>query len=224
MTLVFFSGNPCAHICPVTDELRSHLKRITAEAFFIPADDHDVDGEFQQTERWMKDLGVARVELLRCDRKVSRAAMRNLAQAALVFIGGGNTFYLMKHINSSGIGDALRSVHHGDGVLAGQSAGAIIMTPTIHTAAFPDFDRDDNIVGLRRMKGLGLVDFEFFPHFINRPRYSRSLRRYSRIKQQLVYGSDDNGGIVVADNRVIFIGNVWGFWGGMRVRICSEQK
>jgi dipeptidase E len=222
--MVYFSGDPCAKDCQVTAELKELLPAKLGECFFIPADNHDVEGDYLQAQSWLTELGFRRVELVLSDRPVSQRGLRGIAKAAMVFMGGGNTFFLMKHLNSSGLSSVLPEVHHRGGVLGGQSAGAIVMTPTIHTAGFPHFDRDDNIVGLKKMSGMNLVNFEFFPHFVNRPRYSRSLRRYSRVRQVLVYGCDDNAGIVVHDNRAIFVGNVWGFWGGLRVKLNPASK
>jgi len=73
------------------------------------------------------------------------------------------------------------------GVLTGLSAGAIMMTENIEMAAYPEFDRDENWVGLKNLKSLGLVDFAFFPHFKNSTRYDAAFKKYSKLSNSAIY-------------------------------------
>lgn len=98
-------------------------------------------------------------------------------------------------------------------MIAGLSAGALILTPRIDLAGFPEWDRDTNDVGLpkREQKGLGLVDFEFFPHYRRSKRYRDALCDYSRGKRNPVYACPDGSGIVCEGDRFTAHGEVWRF-------------
>jgi peptidase E len=48
-------------------------------------------------------------------------------------------------------------------VLGGYSAGAIVLTPSIEVCRLPNFDK--NLAGITDLTGLGVVNFEVFPHY-----------------------------------------------------------
>jgi dipeptidase E len=110
------------------------------------------------------------------------------------------------------------------GVLAGLSAGAILMTPTIMTASYPKFDRDDNIVGIRSMDAMNLVQFEFFPHYTPEPEYARELKKQSKLLKYPIYGVSDGGGITMDNGCLSFFGDVWGYFAGKQFDVNVMKK
>jgi len=88
-------------------------------------------------------------------------------QAALftcdgIHLSGGNTFSFLYWLRCRGMIPALRQYVGDGGVLIGVSAGSILMTPRVTSAALcgdiPDPRLADDAA-------LGLVDFHFWPHF-----------------------------------------------------------
>jgi len=53
--------------------------------------------------------------------------------------------------------------HKPEFILSGFSAGAIVLSPTIAVCNLPIFD--ENLVGITDLNGLGIFDFEVFPHY-----------------------------------------------------------
>jgi dipeptidase E len=104
-------------------------------------------------------------------------------------------------------------------VLAGLSAGSIIMTPTINSASYPKFDRDENAVGLRNFDALGLVQFEFFPHFSPEPEYVRELKKQSLKLKYPIYAVADGAGITVFNRRITFFGKIWCYLAGKEFQL-----
>jgi len=87
-----------------------------------------------------------------------------LLSSNIVVISGGNTFNLLRNLRESGLDKSINEfVTKPEFVLAGFSAGAIVLTPTIRVCNLPDFD--ENLVGLDDLSGLGIVNFEIFPHY-----------------------------------------------------------
>jgi dipeptidase E len=99
------------------------------------------------------------------------------------------------------------------------SAGALILTPHIKLAGYPRFDCDDNTVKLKNLKALGLLKFEFFPHYSDSPRLRRALISYSRKNKKPIFASDDGGGLVVDNGWITFYGKVFVFYRGKRTRM-----
>jgi dipeptidase E len=77
-----------------------------------------------------------------------------LGAYAGIFIGGGNTYWLLHQLRAGGFGDAIRQFALRGGVIYGGSAGAIVLGANISTCAH----MDHNDVGLTDMHGLDLLD------------------------------------------------------------------
>lgn len=89
---------------------------------------------------------------------------KKLLDSNIVLISGGNTFNLLQNLRNSGLASAIAKFTDKPAfVLAGFSAGAVVLTPTIQVCNLPAFD--ENLVGLTNLAGLNIVDFEIFPHY-----------------------------------------------------------
>ena len=79
-----------------------------------------------------------------------------------IYIGGGNTWSLMKELKDSGFSNLIIKYLDAGGKIYGGSAGAIIFGKTINTS------NDENNVGLENMSGLDLLhDYSVVCHFSN---------------------------------------------------------
>ena len=99
----------------------------------------------------------AGLELLHC--RWRHAPLETLASAEAVFVGGGNTYALLKRLRESGLLDAIRDRVRAGMPYAGASAGSNVAGPTILTT------NDWNVVALDRFDALGLVGFNINPHY-----------------------------------------------------------
>src|SRR5882762_1500933 len=64
---------------------------------------------------------------------------RKLLSSSIVLISGGNTFSLLKNLRESGLDKSIEEfVEKTDFVLAGFSAGALVLTPTIEVCNLPN--------------------------------------------------------------------------------------
>jgi dipeptidase E len=178
---------------------------------------------YRRFERRYRAFGVNRFECVAADEPslvadpgARRAAARKLADSDIVYLAGGNTYYFLAHLRRSGLLRELSRFTSRGGVIAGLSAGALILTPHIRLAGYPSFDRDENEVGLspRQCKGLGVVGFEFFPHYRRSKRYRDALVDYSREHRGPIYACPDGSGIVVEGDRFTAHGDVWQFEAG----------
>jgi len=85
-----------------------------------------------------------------------------LSQYDGIYVGGGNTFKLLKVFRDSGFDELLKTYIDNGGIYYGGSAGAIIMGKTIDTATA--FDHND--IALGDLSGLNLANgFSIWPHY-----------------------------------------------------------
>jgi dipeptidase E len=178
---------------------------------YVPYSYYESEVHFRDFVAQYRPYGVERFLQFPVDVPVGQALKHEAFSCEVIHLSGGNTFYFLNSLRKSGlIGEFKRFVSRG-GILTGLSAGAILMTPDIHTASFPKFDRDDNDEGIKNLKALGLVNFHFFPHYRNSRRYDDELRRFSRRAKGPLYACPDGTGIVVTDNEVAFVGKIFAF-------------
>jgi dipeptidase E len=183
---------------------------------------------YRRFERRYRAFGGTRFECvaaddssLASDGAARRAAARKILGSDVVYLAGGNTYYFLAHLRRSGLLAELSRFARRGGVIAGLSAGALILTPHIGLAGYPEFDADENAVGLTRRQctGLGVVSFEFFPHYRRSKRYREALLAYSRSSRGPVYACSDGSGIVVEGDRFTAHGDVWQFEAGHASKI-----
>jgi len=82
-----------------------------------------------------------------------------IEQTDAIFIGGGNTFRLLKALQDLDLLDSIRRKVEGGAPYIGSSAGSNVAGPTIKTT------KDMPIVQPRSFDSLGLVPFQISPHF-----------------------------------------------------------
>src|SRR6266850_8024677 len=83
-----------------------------------------------------------------------------IEQTDAIFIGGGNTFRLLKALQDLDLLDPVRQKVRGGAPYIGSSAGSNVAGPTIKTT------KDMPIVQPRSFDSLGLVPFQISPHYL----------------------------------------------------------
>lgn len=122
----------------------------------------------------------------------------NLLGSNILLITGGNTFELLNNLRQSGLDEIIKTFFEKDKfVLAGFSAGAIVLSPTIEVAQQPSGTdpenlMDENLVGITDLTGLNIIDFEVFPHF-EEASDKQTLEKYqAQSKHQVKEIADEN--------------------------------
>jgi dipeptidase E len=125
------------------------------EIVFVPFASHDHDGYTHHVAATFEPLGL-RVTGLH-NAASPEAAIRS---AGAVFVGGGNTFRLLRDMHRLNLLDVIRQgVADGSVRYIGASAGTNLACPTMRTT------NDMPIVQPPTLDALGLVPFQINPHY-----------------------------------------------------------
>ena len=123
---------------------------------FVPFAQKDRKGTGARVAARLVDIGVD-VGTLTADER----GRRMLQDAEAVFIGGGNTFRLLKTLQDERMIPILQERARAGMPYIGSSAGTNVATPTIRTT------NDMPIVQPASFDALGLVPFQINPHYID---------------------------------------------------------
>lgn len=186
---------------------------------YIPAGSYESEIEFRGLITQYSKYGITKFIHFPIDVYFDQTLKQEALSSDIIHLGGGNTFYFLKHLKKTGIFLELKKFVKNGGILTGLSAGGIVMSPSVKTASFPSFDCDDNDEKLKNLSAMKLVDFEFFPHYKNSKRYDKELLDYSKTISHPLYASPDGSGISVTNNSIKFLGKNYMFHQGRKVMI-----
>lgn len=216
--LVFYSGGQ--------DENNALLHRALAKMVghgrsitYVPFSHENGQYFFRRMKKRYTRFGFKKFRYFDVDSDFLRKEMNEALKSDVIYLSGGNTFYFLKHLRQSGFLKRLQAFARRGGVIAGLSAGAIILTPHIHLAGYPPHEGDENEVRLKNLKALRLVNFEFLPHYSNSNKTNAAMVRYSRRSKLPILACPDGSGIVVDGSVLQFFGRVYLFYRGKKIRL-----
>ena len=160
------------HAMPEVRALLGGVKRL----LFVPFALHDRATYEAKARARFASEGIE-VDALTADESGRRAVQ----SAEALFVGGGNTFRLLKTLQDAALLEPLRERARAGLPYLGASAGINIACPTIKTT------NDMPIVQPARFDALGLVPFQINPHYLDPDPGSRHMgeTREDRIREFL---------------------------------------
>ena len=125
-------------------------------------------------------------------------AKEKLSEAKIVFISGGNTFYLLQELKRKNLITYLKERIENGMLYIGESAGSVIAAPDIEYASVID----DKTVAteLDGYAGLNLVDFYIVPHFEEEPFVESSRNTVELYKDKLDLKLINNKEAILVEN------------------------
>lgn len=160
-----------------------------AKVVFIPtAADLDKDKWYVERDRkFLKEKGFTLIEL-QINTELSAQAIAALKAADVLYVAGGNTFYLLKAFMGSGLSKMLPGLLEGGLRYVGASAGAAVLGPSLLPLQKLD---DPSAVDLPSMDGLGLIGFVPLPHYAkNNPVYQEVLDEFGQTFRLVPFTDD----------------------------------
>ena len=131
-----------------------------------------------------------------------------LSACDVIWVGGGNAFYLAWILRDTGAGQIISDLVRRGRVYAGGSAGSIIAGPTIHGFEAAD---DPSFAPALVLDGLSLTDVVVVPHW-GRKDYGEIMKAASKALTADGYKTQP-----LTDAQALVIG-------GAKLRVISERK
>jgi dipeptidase E len=155
-------------------------------AFVTAASLHDESAYFARVQGLLgapppEGAGLELLHLRWNDRPLD-----TLARAEALFMGGGNTYALLKRLREAGLLPVIRARVEAGMPYVGASAGSNVAGPTILST------NDWNVVALDRFDALGFVGFNINPHYkeTDPAMAAGSETRDDRIREYHVFNSN----------------------------------
>ena len=125
-------------------------------------------------------------------------AKEKLSEAKIVFVSGGNTFYLLQELKRKNLIPYLKGKIENGLLYIGESAGSVIAAPDIEYASIVD---DKTLATeLDDYAGLNLVDFYIVPHFEEEPFVESSRNAVELYKDKLDLKLINNKEAILVEN------------------------
>ncbi|WP_307892108.1 Type 1 glutamine amidotransferase-like domain-containing protein [Bacillus swezeyi] len=164
----------------------------------IAMDASRFDSCFEWINKMLKPLGIENITMW---TNVRNKSIQDLDAFSAVYIGGGNTFHLLKSLMDCHVIDILKSYAEKDGIIYGGSAGAIILGKNIMTCSHMDC----NNAGLNHFSGLKLTEeYSIWCHY--KQEHDTLIKRFMTTFQTPVIALPEETGIAVNGQEMQVIG------------------
>jgi len=206
MKLLLSGGGDAKDVVPIDEFFISQID-LEQTVLYIPvameSDAPAYNKCFKWFERTYKPLGITNIEMC---VDLNQAELSNKYTA--VFIGGGNTFKLLKEIRDSRFDKKLLDYLKQGGFVYGGSAGSIIFGKDIECAGYAD----ENKVALADTSGFNLVKgYDIWCHYGSGDDSQNQLE-FNAINKYVAQGHDvislpEHCALFIQNNTLSFMGS-----------------
>ena len=149
------------------------------------------------TQKVFEDFGYG-VENFDISVFSEETVKEKISETKIVFVSGGNTFYLLQELKKKNLISYLREKIENGLLYIGESAGSVITAPNI---GYADIVDDKALATeLNDYTGLNLVDFYVVPHFEEEPFVESSRKVVELYKDKLDLKVINNKEVVLVEN------------------------
>ena len=157
MKLLLSGGGEPDQVKPLDEYFTNYVK--DGKILYIPVAMDKIP--YDDCEKWFRET-YAKYNLNNIEMCTNLKEINDLNNYKAIFIGGGNTFKLLKEIKESNFDIKLKDYLNNNGFIYGGSAGAIIFGKTIESA----IHADKNTVNLKDLNGLNILDdYDVWCHY-----------------------------------------------------------
>lgn len=150
----------------LAQEAHNHAGEKRPYALFIPTASHDHMPYYNTFHKVYTGVFNLKTDVvLTCGREIDLEKIKQkFLKADLIYIGGGDTIFLIDELKRSGVLDLLIDAYQRGVVIAGLSAGAILFFEDIYTDSLKEKGEEPYALA----KGLGMFKGLISPHYNQR--------------------------------------------------------
>lgn len=163
-------------------EFISKKELTSKEILFIPTAGNveNYTGYIDEGINLLEKLGYT-LNIFDISNESQQKCYQEIANAKIICISGGNTFYLLQEIKKKNLVPLLKEKLNNDCLYIGESAGGIILAEDIEYNKI--MDSTSLAPELKDYSGLGIIDFYPLPHYIEEPfteTVQQTFRKYHK--------------------------------------------
>jgi dipeptidase E len=150
----------------IKDEILKLLPRPANQinlAYITTAVKPEKDKTYSENDRKLLEEAGFNVEDIDIEGKTEKELFKALNCFGIIYVQGGNTFYLLKAVQDSGFDKVIKELIAKGVIYIGVSAGSIICGPSIELAGWDG--GDENIVRLSSLIGMNLTPYNVYVHY-----------------------------------------------------------
>lgn len=175
---------------------------------FIPtaADVYENKSFVDDDRNKLSELGFKILDI-NINGKSEEILQEQLREVDIIFVAGGNTFYLLEKTLASGFDKVVKKLVENGKYYIGSSAGSVLAGLTIEPVKL--LDDPSKAPNLKSFDGLKLIDKIILPHYGNekyQKKMNQILSDYSDIQDKIIKLMD-NQAAVIEDGKLKIISN-----------------
>ena len=162
---LFLNGGGCGSQTVDTykeiNEIIDHNKPV----LYVPLAREETENNYDDCFEWIKnEISIIDVPNIEMVRNFEELYEKDYNSYSMIFIGGGNTYKLLKGIKESNSFNKIKEYIDNDGIIYGSSAGSVIFGRNINSIEI----MDNNNVDLDATTGFDLLNgMSLFVHYTN---------------------------------------------------------
>ncbi len=207
MKLFFYSDHVIPPNRKIDERLLGCIGKKNPTVVWIPAGNRPerIGSFFTNRKEAYSKLGIASVSMISIHESCSPQDVDRILDCDILHLSGGDPYVFATNLKIHGLFDVLQRRAKSGGTIVGDSAGAMIMTPSIKIC---DFGKSSSPPKNFDHKTAGLVDFEVHPHWGSYGATKDQIKDYSAQKELTIYCIPDGSGVALIDSKVEFVGPV----------------
>lgn len=147
-------------------------------------------------------MGISKIDEIDIKGNDKVSLLENLNKYDVIYMNGGNTFYLLDQIRKSGFDKVIEELLDKGKIYVGVSAGSYVACSTIEMATWRHQDRDR--FGLKDLNGLNLVPFLVSVHF--EEKYRSIIDEAAKTTKYPVIVLNDKQAVLCIDGKYKIVG------------------
>ena len=185
------------------NEIIDHSKPLLYVPLAMDESDHPYDSCYEWINEELAQVQLSGIDMV---RSFDELAQKDYSNYCALFIGGGNTYKLLKGIKDSDAFGKIKEFINNGGIVIGGSAGAVIFGYDIDIISA----MDPNDVALTDTKGFNVMNgVSIFPHYTNKKSKlseEENLSRLNNFTNAIKSFSMINGDVIaIPEEDAIFV-------------------